>query len=151
MTIWRMRVACWIRNSTNTSSEYVTLIAFPQQQWLHDRTSLLRCTYIACLVYRKFPESQHYQGEAYFAIESRMFQHAPCHTDCSPVSVRSVRFSLQPLHTHPSPTTYHIPLWRAVTNLCAIVCVSEKRRILLTVDRCLTRPNLFLTNSCITA
>jgi hypothetical protein len=24
--------------------------AFPQQQWLHDRASMLRYTYIACLV-----------------------------------------------------------------------------------------------------
>jgi len=28
----------------------VMLIAFPQQQWLHERTSVLRYTYIACLV-----------------------------------------------------------------------------------------------------
>ena len=28
----------------------VVLIAFPQQQWLHERGSLLRYTYIACIV-----------------------------------------------------------------------------------------------------
>ena len=28
MTIWRMRIACWIPNATTTHSEYVTLIAF---------------------------------------------------------------------------------------------------------------------------
>ena len=28
MTIWRMRIACWIPEATNTHSEYVTLIAF---------------------------------------------------------------------------------------------------------------------------
>jgi hypothetical protein len=47
---WRMRIACWITKATNTHSEYVTLIAFPLQQWLHERASMLRCTYINCLV-----------------------------------------------------------------------------------------------------
>jgi len=31
-------------------TEYVIPNAFPQQQWLQERTSLLRYTYIACLV-----------------------------------------------------------------------------------------------------
>ena len=35
---------------TNTPSEYVILIAFPRQQWLHERASLLPYTYTACLV-----------------------------------------------------------------------------------------------------
>ena len=34
MTIWRMRIACWIPRATNTLSEYA-IIAFPLQQWLH--------------------------------------------------------------------------------------------------------------------
>jgi hypothetical protein len=50
MTIWRMRIACWIPEATNTRSEYVILTAFPLQQWLHERASVLRYTYIACLV-----------------------------------------------------------------------------------------------------
>ena len=29
MTIWRMRIACWIPKATNTHSRYVILIAFP--------------------------------------------------------------------------------------------------------------------------
>jgi hypothetical protein len=45
----RMRIACWTPKSTNTHSEYVTLIAFPLQQWLHERASMLSYTYIACL------------------------------------------------------------------------------------------------------
>ena len=31
MTIWRMRIACWIPKSTDTRSEYVIFIAFPLQ------------------------------------------------------------------------------------------------------------------------
>jgi hypothetical protein len=42
ITIWRTRIACWIRKATNTLSEYVILIAFPMQQWLHERASMLR-------------------------------------------------------------------------------------------------------------
>jgi len=42
MTIWRMRIPCWIPKTTNTHSQYVTLIAFPQQQWLQERASMLR-------------------------------------------------------------------------------------------------------------
>ena len=34
----------------NTHSEYVILIAFPQQQWLHERLLMLRYTCIGCLV-----------------------------------------------------------------------------------------------------
>jgi hypothetical protein len=43
----RMRFACWITKATNTHSEYVILIAFPRQQWLRERASVLRYTYIA--------------------------------------------------------------------------------------------------------
>ena len=39
MTIWRMRIACWIPKAKNTHSNYVILNAFPQQQRLHDRAS----------------------------------------------------------------------------------------------------------------
>jgi hypothetical protein len=45
-----MRFACWKTKPTDTHSEYVILIAFQQQQWLRERASMLRYTYIACLV-----------------------------------------------------------------------------------------------------
>jgi hypothetical protein len=51
MTIWRMRIACWIPKATNKHTGYVILIAFPLQQWLHERASLLLYTYIPCFVY----------------------------------------------------------------------------------------------------
>jgi len=50
MTVWRMRVACWIPKSTNTHSDCVILIAFPLLQWWHERASKLRSRHIACLV-----------------------------------------------------------------------------------------------------
>ena len=45
MTIWLMRIACWIHKATNTHSEYVITIAFPLQQWLHESATTLGCTY----------------------------------------------------------------------------------------------------------
>jgi hypothetical protein len=51
MTIWCMRIACWIHKATHTHSQYVILIVFPLQQWLQERASVLRHTYIACLVH----------------------------------------------------------------------------------------------------
>jgi hypothetical protein len=46
----RMRVACWITNATNTHSECVIIIAFPVQQWIRERPSMLRHIYTAFLV-----------------------------------------------------------------------------------------------------
>ena len=45
-----MCISCWVPKPTNTHSENVILIAFVLQQWLHERSSMLRYTYIACLV-----------------------------------------------------------------------------------------------------
>jgi hypothetical protein len=50
VTIWRKRTACWMPKPTNAHSEYFILIPFRQQQWLHERPSILRYTYIACIV-----------------------------------------------------------------------------------------------------
>jgi len=50
-TIRRMSLACWMPKATDTHSEYVILVAFPRQQWLRERASVLRYTYIACLVF----------------------------------------------------------------------------------------------------
>jgi hypothetical protein len=48
--IWHMRIACRTPKATNTHSQYVILTAFPLQQWLHERASILRYTYNAYLV-----------------------------------------------------------------------------------------------------
>jgi hypothetical protein len=51
MTIYycaeKMRIACYGKN-TDTHSEYLLLIAFPRQQWLHERGSVLGL-YAHCL------------------------------------------------------------------------------------------------------
>jgi len=39
-TIWCMLISRRVPKATNTHSEYVILIAFPLQQWLHERASM---------------------------------------------------------------------------------------------------------------
>jgi len=51
--VWCMRFAYWILKATDTHSEYVILIAFPPQQWLHKFTSMLRYMNVARLVIAK--------------------------------------------------------------------------------------------------
>jgi len=51
MTVWHMCSAHYITKATNTGSEYVILIVFQRQQWLHKRDSMLRKTYITFLVF----------------------------------------------------------------------------------------------------
>jgi len=46
-----MRIARWIAKAADALSEYTILIAFPLQQWLRERTSIIRYTYIVCLVH----------------------------------------------------------------------------------------------------
>ena len=50
MKIWRWRFACSTPKATNKPSEYVILIDFALQQYLHERSTMLRYTYIAYLV-----------------------------------------------------------------------------------------------------
>jgi len=45
----RMRIAYWINKAAKTQSEYVIHIVFARQQWLHEHSSVLLYTYIACL------------------------------------------------------------------------------------------------------
>ena len=49
--IRRMRIGCLVTTAVTRHTQYVILIAFPLQQWLYERVSLLRYTYIAGLVW----------------------------------------------------------------------------------------------------
>ena len=59
MAIWRMRIVRWIPKAAHTHSEHVIFIASPLQQLLYELASLLRYTYIACLVICSF-DSRYY-------------------------------------------------------------------------------------------
>jgi hypothetical protein len=48
ITIWRMRIACWIPKATNTHSEYVHLIAFSTATMVA-RTPVIVTLYVHCL------------------------------------------------------------------------------------------------------
>jgi hypothetical protein len=47
-TTGRMRFACWITKATNTRTEYITLIAFPQLQWLRERAYVTLHAHCLC-------------------------------------------------------------------------------------------------------
>jgi hypothetical protein len=49
-----MRIACWIPKAKNTNTKYELFIAFPLQQWLYERASLLFYTYNDGLVITDF-------------------------------------------------------------------------------------------------
>ena len=40
LSIRRMCIPCRISRATNTQAEYVIFIAFPRQQWLHERAAM---------------------------------------------------------------------------------------------------------------
>ena len=70
MEISRLRIEFRMHKATNTHSEYVIPISFALLQWLHERTSLLRCKYIACHVinYFTFYYDWYHDLYAYFKI-----------------------------------------------------------------------------------
>jgi hypothetical protein len=45
-----INTACWITKATVTQSEYVIIVEFVLQQWLRQRVSLFRYSYIYSLV-----------------------------------------------------------------------------------------------------
>jgi hypothetical protein len=54
ITVWRMRIACWIPKATNAHLECVIIIVFPLQHRLDERASMLRYRFSACLVFNNF-------------------------------------------------------------------------------------------------
>jgi hypothetical protein len=50
-TIRCIHIVYWICKATDTHSKGVILFAFPLQPWLRELSSMLRYTYVACLVY----------------------------------------------------------------------------------------------------
>ena len=50
ITIWRMRIACWIHKATDTRSEFVVLFAFALLKGLQASGSMLLYMYIAFII-----------------------------------------------------------------------------------------------------
>ena len=70
-----MSIARWIPKATNSSSEYVILIAIPQQQWLSERVYMLRYMYIAPLV--SLDLAPHAQNAAHHCRSVRNYTKTP--------------------------------------------------------------------------
>jgi hypothetical protein len=43
-------IECWVTKASTAHTGFVILTAFPLQNWLHERASTVRYTYIACLM-----------------------------------------------------------------------------------------------------
>jgi len=56
----RVRIACWITKAIDAHSEYVTFIVFTQEQWLGERASMVRYTFIVCLIQIRYTTSERY-------------------------------------------------------------------------------------------
>jgi hypothetical protein len=65
--IRRMRFACWLTKATDTRSEYVIFIAFPQQNGYANASQYF--------VYTTFVKSVHFEGK--FVCLRVAFQHGP--------------------------------------------------------------------------
>jgi hypothetical protein len=53
MTEGCMRISCWVPKATNTHTQVCNNFVFPVQHWMYERASVLRYTYIVCLVLYK--------------------------------------------------------------------------------------------------
>ena len=86
--------------------KYSIVIAFPRQQWLHEHTSVLRYTYIACLV------EHHYEGEELY--DSVASHRHLCNRrvrkfllETENVKYMTVRICALLYHFHSKPRTLH--------------------------------------------
>jgi hypothetical protein len=75
-----MRISCWIPKATNTHSEYVIVIAFPLQQWLHESSSVNTVRTLAVMLWN-FLNGALYSGvprgtvEKHRTVEKHHCQH----------------------------------------------------------------------------
>ena len=98
VTQCRMRIACWIPKVTNTHSEYVIVITFLLQQWVHERASMLSYTYIARLVIAAKPFQKKQQNTSNFTTnDMRLLISFPTTSASLPVRmVPNFPFALRP-------------------------------------------------------
>ena len=110
-----MCFSCWITKATDTHSQYVIFIAFPQYQWLRDHAPKLCYMYNVCLVYLLSPVKQRL-GQS-FASGHEWFL------------PRTSQFII---YTHPDPiytlATVSFTFWNQ--NKCWTWCAAERYLIL---------------------
>jgi hypothetical protein len=115
MTIWSRRIACWIPKATNEHSEYVILIVFPLQQWLHERPSMVGYSAFSVL----FPDRSTLFATGYVLNLCINLQYCKCIAwRSSRVLTRhflyflnitsfTVRVNIVEIYEHPSYTDFH--------------------------------------------
>jgi len=126
MTIWRMRNACWINKAIQTHSEYVILIAFPPQQWLYERASMLLNVHCLFCVY--FPPCN--------PIHCRCINNIICCPVSGTVHTQQQAF----LSSLPFAAVIHDPKTNsfsclAVCGSASVLLCQARRNILLAITR----------------
>ena len=104
MTIWRMRIECWIPKALRMCNKF----SFPLQKLLHESPSMSRYTYIACLVhpdmincylYRVFflrlIKSQEILGGFWLDVNHYNFSHLQSWEICSRLALASRTSDIQ--------------------------------------------------------
>jgi hypothetical protein len=93
MAIWRMRIACWIPKTIATNSSYVILIAFPPQQWLHERSPVLHlyahCVYCCLMSQYDFRRICNFTRIVYFLAGFTVLSRLVMAVAAPPAPVRS--------------------------------------------------------------
>jgi len=96
MTIWRMRIACWIPRATDTLSRYVILIAFQWQQWFHERASMRSYLHCLCVCVCVF-----------LHLKLCTSSHVPCRNSQITVMLTGQYSTVRPLYG----TCFMLPFW----------------------------------------
>jgi hypothetical protein len=97
----RMHIACWVSKVTDTNSDCIIIIYFPWQQWLRECASMLRYTWIACLL--NLPSLNH---------KKRWKNVRVCLTRDNRHSVMQICVSfLHAAKIHPTSLISNFPLW----------------------------------------
>jgi len=104
--IRRLRTTRWEPKATNTRSEYAIGISLTLQHWLHEGASVLRYTYIDCLVFH----SWFFRGKA-----ARTFMNIIS----SPPTLQNNPLTTLPTHS----CSYCLLPCRPITTNAAIFCV----------------------------
>jgi hypothetical protein len=73
MTIWRMRIACWIPKATNTRSEYVILLFYTAALVLRTRLSVaLYVQCLCCFLTRRWTDAMRHDFERVHVVNKCM-------------------------------------------------------------------------------
>jgi hypothetical protein len=121
-----MRFACWITKATDTRSEYVIFIAFPQQQWLRERASMLRYSTLPVLFYIAEPLAVERTTSLLRSVRRRRpFRSAQSRSvvrlkDC----VAAIRMNGHPWRIPHSNSCSHSFSSRVSSSIRAVLCAS---------------------------